>query len=411
MKGGGNARFTIRVRLTLLFSVAFFLLGLTLVGVTYIKLDHILAQQLRVSARAADLIPPGQAAPAALPERGRTALPAVPTNNVRQVVELQFEYARRETLNDMLVVSLVFIAVFGVAAGGTGWIIAGRFLRPLREITGTARQIAGRTLHQRIALAGPKDEIKDLADTLDAMLERLDRAFDSQKQFIANASHELRTPLALNRTLIEVEMLRSGSPMQTPSRDLGRVLLDINERHERLIEGLLTLATSDQPLARNVRVDLADIVRHVLDERARTAGNGAPAFTAQLDEAVVHGDPVLLERAVQNLLENASRYNIPEGGWVTVSTATSDDRAILKVENTGPVISAQDVPVLLEPFRRLPGTDRLADRAGPEAHRGAGLGLSIVRAVSQAHDGELLVEARQGGGLRVSIILPVASAD
>jgi len=280
----------------------------------------------------------------------------------------------------------------GVAAIALGWLVAGRMLQPLHRITETARRIAespaaDRGLHDRIALQGPDDEIKQLADTFDLMLTRLDRSFDGQRRFIANASHELRTPLTLNRTLLEVSLHdESASPGM---RQLGTTLLAINDRHGRLIDGLLLLARSERELTERSYVDLADIAAHV-------SGAG---IQMELYEATTIGDPVLLERLVQNLVENGVRHNLP-GGWVRVATYAKNGLATLEVANTGPVVPRYDVAGLFEPFRRL-GTDRLA---GP----GVGLGLSIVRAVARAHGGEVHAVPRDEGGLTVTVTLPAA---
>jgi signal transduction histidine kinase len=266
--------------------------------------------------------------------------------------------------------------------------MAERALRPVGRITETARRVAGGNLHERIALSGPRDEIKELADTFDAMLERLDQAFDGQRRFAANASHELRTPLTINRTLIEVALGRPNPPPEVVQ--LGETLLAVNARHERLIDGLLTLVASDQPLTVHDRVDLAEVARHVVAGRD---------VVADLRSAAVLGDPVLLERVVQNLVDNAVAYNVPDGK-VWVSTAQTGDGARLVVENTGPVIPGYEIPGLFEPFRRL--------RSRTGSARGTGLGLSIVRSVAVAHGGAADAEPRDGGGLRVTVILPTA---
>lgn len=400
-----TGRFTIRVRLTLMYAAAFFVAGLTLVGLMYFQLGDILDQQLTVRAELVDAPTLDESGRGDRPKAGQTIQQAVPMGNVKEMVDLQFEYARRETLSNMFAASLLFLGFTGLVAGGFGWLMAGQFLRPLREITETARGVAGRSLHHRIALKGPNDEIKNLADTLDAMLERLDRTFDSQERFIANASHELRTPLTINRTLIEVEMLVGGASDKR-LRELGEKLLEINVRHEKLIEGLLMLATSEQPLSEIIEIDLPNIVQHVVDECNGHAENEGVSIRTRLDPAVVSGDPVLVERVVQNLVENAIRYNNPQGGWISIHTATRNGIAIVSVENSGSIIAAHDVPTLLEPFRRLPGTDRLAELTDRPVKRGAGLGLSIVRAIAQAHGGSVRVSARKEGGLMVVVELP-----
>jgi signal transduction histidine kinase len=315
----------------------------------------------------------------------------------------QVERDRGDTLNLMLLASLVALGVVGITAAGLGWVVAGRALQPLQRITATARRVADRNLHERIALDGPRDELKDLADTFDAMLERLDRAFDGQHRFVANASHELRTPLAINRALIEVAL--DDPHASEPMRQLARTLLAVNERHERLIDGLLTLATGEQEITRPVPVDFSDVVRHVSSECAAAAQAAGIDLRTSCGGAAVSGDPLLLERLVRNLLDNAIRYNVPEGGFITVTTGRMAGQALLTVENTGPAVPPHEIPTLFEPFRRL-AAERLADSSRSAVSRVAGLGLSIVESIARAHGGEVCAHSRQGGGLVVEVRLP-----
>lgn len=371
---------SIRLRLTLLYAGAFFAAGAVLVAVIYFSADHLLERRAVVGSRR-------------LIEQQR------PYTEWYQAVAEHIQQNRRETLRGILIWSLVSLGVIGVAAGGIGWLLAGRALRPLQQITATARRVADRSLHERIALKGPDDEIKDLADTFDAMLERLDRAFDGQRRFVANASHELRTPLTINRTLVEVAISDPQTPEST--RQLGTTLLAVNERHERLIDGLLVLASSDQQLSEQHSVDLHDVAAHAGAVNAIAAQRGGVEIRTDLHSAPVLGDRLLLERLAHNLLDNAIRYNMPEHGWVQVSSKTVDGQAQLVVENCGPGVSPALVDGLFEPFRRMPSTERIADAA-----RGAGLGLSIVRSVAHAHDGEVTATARPDGGLTVIVSLP-----
>ncbi len=388
-------RSTIRVRLTLLYAGAFFLAGASLVGLMYFFMGQALDRQVTARVGITQHLPQSTPTDPASQQRA---------HQQQQQLRAQFERDRDDTLNSMLVTSLVALGVVGVAAGGLGWLLAGRALRPLQQITATARRVAERSLHERIALEGPPDEIKDLADTFDAMLERLDRSFDSQRRFVANASHELRTPLTINRTLIEVAL---NDPRADESlRQLGANLLAVNERHERLIDGLLTLASSEQGIADPTSVDLADIARHVTTESQGAAHAAGIDVRTNLRPAPVAGDPVLLERLTHNLLDNAIRYNLPEHGEITVTTEMVDDHAHLTVENPGPPVPPFEIPSLFEPFRRVPATERRADSASTS--RGAGLGLSIVRSVAHAHGGDVDASPRQDGGLRVRVRLPVA---
>jgi signal transduction histidine kinase len=375
---------TIRGRLTLLYAGAFFLAGVTLVALMYLYLGQAISHQLTVRGDITHLSP-----------------------DVHDAIREQFQRARDDTFNTMLIASLISLGVIGVIAGGFGWLLAGQALRPLRQITATARRIADRSLHERVALVGPNDEIKELADTFDAMLERLDRSFDSQRRFVANASHELRTPLTINRTLIEVAL---GDPQANESlRQLGARLLAVNQRHERLIDGLLTLASSEQRITEPTPVDLAYIARHVTTESQGTTQKANVDLRTHLQPAPVAGDPVLLERLTQNLVDNAIRYNLPEHGWLTVTTEVVDDYSQLTVENTGPPVPPHEIPNLFEPFRRLPTTERLADSANTSISRGAGLGLSIVQAVAHAHGGDVHASPREDGGLTVRVRIPAVS--
>jgi signal transduction histidine kinase len=324
-------------------------------------------------------------------------------------VQVLVRQGRLNTLDTMLVASLILVGIMTLIAGGIGWLVAGQALRPLRSITATARRVADRSLHERIALAGPDDEIKHLADTLDAMLERLDRSFDSQRRFVANASHELRTPLTIGRTLIEVALLDPKTDEKV--RQLGATLLAVNQRHEKLIEGLLTLASSEQRIVDRGMVELADLAGQVVSELHPLADRASVAIETELRPGIVPGDAFLLERLVQNLVENGIRYNVPQSGWVRVRTDVAPGHVNLVVENTGPVVPGHEVAGLFEPFRRLPGSERLASVAQGAVGRGAGLGLSIVRSVTHAHGGEVQATSRQGGGLVVRVRIPAAAGE
>lgn len=377
-------RSTIRVRLTLLYAGAFFLAGAALVAVMYFVLGQALDRQLTTRVDITEHLPEVSASEPGSQQRAHEAL---------DKLRAQFQQDRDDTLDTMLIASLVALGVVGVVAGGFGWLLAGRALQPLQQITATARRVVDRSLHERIALDGPDDEIKDLADTFDAMLERLDRSFESQRRFVANASHELRTPLTINRALIEVAL--DNPEANEALRQLGATLLGVNQRHERLIDGLLTLASSEQGIADVTPVDLAAIARHITSESQGAARAAGIDIRTDLSPAPVLGDSVLLERLTQNLLDNAIRYNVAEHGEITVTTAVVDDNAFLTVENTGPAVPPYEVPSLFEPFRRLPATERLADITTTSTTRGAGLGLSIVRSVAQAHGGDVHASPRK----------------
>jgi signal transduction histidine kinase len=389
----GRRRSTIRLRLTALYAGAFFLAGAILIALMYFYLQQSLQNR---PAGAQGIVQQF------LNERGVRNRPVV--DSLFTAIAAQAEQERQETLRGMLVWSLVSLGAVGVAAGGFGWLLAGRALQPLQNVTATARRVAERSLHERIALDGPGDEIKELADTFDAMLERLDRAFDGQRRFVANASHELRTPLAINRTLIEVALDDPDVPDAT--RKLGETLLEVNHRNERLIDGLLLLASSGQRLGKQSRVDLSDVVQRAMTTAGPAAHRAGIQIGSDLVPAHVLGDSALLERLAQNLVDNAVRYNIAEHGWVHV-TVTGDSRsARLVVENTGPIVAPWEVDGLFEPFHRLASTERITETGHTTSSRGAGLGLSIVRSVATVHGGAVHADARPDGGLIITVTLP-----
>jgi signal transduction histidine kinase len=385
-------RWSIRVRLTVLYGGLFLLAGVILLGVTYVLVQQSLERrgggERMFAARATERFT--AAAPGVklvLPDGRELAADQIPDEFARRQADFE-----RKTLNSLLTQGGVALGGVAVVAVGFGWLMSERALRPVHQITATANRVAAGNFHERIALGGPNDEIRELADTFDSMLERLDRSFDGQRRFVANASHELRTPLAINRTLIEVALGRPDAPPEL--RQLGETLLEVNARHERLIDGLLTLAHSEQAVTAHDPVDLADIARHVAEHATPPEG---PQPLLDLAPAPTAGDPVLLERIVQNLLQNALAYNAPDG-WVSVSTRVRTDHATVTVANTGPVVPAYEIPGLFEPFRRL------RERTGSAG--GVGLGLSIVRAVARAHGGEVSALPREGGGLVVTVTLP-----
>jgi signal transduction histidine kinase len=398
---------TLRARLTMVYGGLFLLAGVVLVGLSYVLVSSNLPSIqnrvfLKLDKSAIGGSIPTEAdgdTPVEMPNGDVTTL-----NEYRQqlidTAQATIEKQRSDTLHSLLQWSALALGVVTVGALGAGWLVAGRALQPLHAITGTARRVADRSLHERIALDGPPDELKELADTFDDMLERLDRAFDGQSRFVANASHELRTPLAVNRTLLEVSM--ADPDASSDLRQLGSTLLAVNERSERLIEGLLLLARSEQQVSDRRQVDLADAARIALSLQTAEAAGTEVQLRPQLETAVTAGDPVLLERLVTNLVENAVRHNLP-GGWVEVRTgrAPGTGHAYVVVTNTGDPIPPYDVDELFEPFRQRRG-ERTAEA------RGSGLGLSIVRSIVTAHGGTVRAQARDGGGLVVRVEVPVA---
>ena len=274
-----------------------------------------------------------------------------------------------------------------------GWWIAGRALAPLRAITATAQRVSGENLGERIALHGPEDELKDLADTFDGMLMRLDSAFTSQKHFVANASHELRTPLAIMRTEVDVA-LADPEASETELRAMGEAVRETIDRSESLIAALLLLARSEGVHGREEPVDLAELAGDCITDLRRVAQEADVTITTSLEPAVARGDSALLERMLANLVENGIRHNSP-GGELSIATSTGDGMAEVLVRNGGAVIDPAEVESLTEPFRRLSRT------AG-----GFGLGLSIVRSVAVVHGGTVELTAPAEGGLHVRVRVP-----
>jgi signal transduction histidine kinase len=298
---------------------------------------------------------------------------------------------RTNTLASVLSRSLLGLVGVGAASILLGWWLAGRALRPIHRITDTARRLSETNLDERIGLDGPHDELRELADTFDAMLERLDSAFDSQRRFVANASHELRTPLAIMRTQLEVA--------RTPDelRAASGVVQQVIHRSERLVDGLLVLARADGHLDIQP-TDLADALRSA----AVSPDTDAVDVTVEALPSPLDGDPALLQHLARNLVDNGRRHNVPDG-WVRASCRPDGGDVVLVVTNSGPVVRADAVDALFEPFRRL-----AADRTAGDT--GAGLGLSIVRAVARAHGGDATAAPRPEGGLRVEVRLPAMPA-
>jgi len=315
------------------------------------------------------------------------------TAAVQQCMETQ----RQLALDALLRRSLLALLGLAVAAFAFGYVMAGRVLSPLGRITRTAQRVAGSDLHRRIELDGPDDELKELADTFDQMLDRLDRAFTAQQRFVANASHELRTPLAINRTLLEVQL---SDPDASPELvQLGKTLLATNERSEQLVEGLLLLARSENEIVDRKPVDLAEVASRAVDQTRGEARERGVELRGVQEPAYVQGNGVLLERVALNLLQNAVRHNLPRDGWASVTTEARPGLAALVVENSGPPVPAYEVDNLFEPFRRL-----RTERTGSD--KGVGLGLSIVRSVVRAHGGTVVAKPREEGGLVVWVTLP-----
>lgn len=385
---------TIRIRLTLLYGGMFLIAGIMLLSIIYL----LAAQALNTGAEPLFKIVSGTSI-----KVSSDNCPAVQAGNLsldefNVAISNCIDHQRQTALDDLLSRSLLALLGLAIIAFAFGYAMAGRVLSPLGRITRTARAVAGSDLSRRIELDGPDDELKELADTFDDMLERLQRAFTAQQRFVGNASHELRTPLAINRTLLEVHLSDPGAPVEL--QQLGRTLLATNERSEQLVEGLLLLARSDNQIVERKPVDLAEVATQAVDQVHAEAAAKGVAIRGERAAAVVQGNGVLLERIALNLVQNAVRYNVPDDGWVEVTTQVQHGQAVLVVTNTGPVVPAYEIDNLFEPFRRL-----RTERTGSD--KGVGLGLSIARSVARAHGGHIAAEPREGGGLVMRVTLPI----
>jgi signal transduction histidine kinase len=299
----------------------------------------------------------------------------------------------------LLAVSWLTLVVTAGASAVLGWFAAGRALRPLRQMTTSARSISAGNLHERLALAGPDDEFKQLGDAFDDLLARLEAAFAAQRRFVANAAHELRTPLTLERALLQLA-LANPHVDAAELRATCEELVVSGRDQERLLDALLTLASSERGLERHDPEDLAHIAQPALESARAEIDRRQLELHVDLRPAAVRGDAALLERLVANLLDNAVGYNQAEGR-VVISTATESGRAILSVANSGPEVPREQLERLFEPFQRLE-----VGRARSDGHHG--LGLSIVRAIAAAHGATVVAEPRDGGGLLVVVSFPAA---
>lgn len=386
---------TIRIRLTLLYGGMFLIAGILLLSIIYL----LAAQAINTGNRPPFKIVGGDqinVSSAYCPAINNASGLSLSTFN--SAISDCIDHRRQAALDNLLSRSLLALLGLAVIAFAFGYAMAGRVLTPLGRITRTARAVAGSDLSRRIELDGPDDELKELADTLDDMLERLQRAFTAQQRFVGNASHELRTPLAINRTLLEVHLSDPGAPVEL--QQLGKTLLATNERSEQLVEGLLLLARSDNQIVERKPVDLAEVAGQAIDQAHAEAEAKGVEIRGERVSAVVQGNGVLLERIALNLVQNAVRYNVPEDGWVEVTTQVQHGQAVLVVSNTGPVVPAYEIDNLFEPFRRL-----RTERTGSD--KGVGLGLSIVRSVARAHGGHVTAQPREGGGLVMRFTLPL----
>jgi signal transduction histidine kinase len=405
--------------LTLLYSALFLASGAALLAITYtvVRQDALNLKPVNFKTlvvRGATAVPPLQGTLTHLAP-GRVAQFNQITSNTplsrrvrhllgtaagRAVVSVAGYSQRLADVHQLLVVSAIALAIMAIISGLLGWLMAGRVLRPVRTMTVAARAISAANLDQRLAMEGPRDELRQLADTIDGLLERLERAFAAQRQFVANASHELRTPITAVRALLELVL---SDPRATVSsfRSVCHQVLEETDQQEQLIDALLTLAQGQRGLDRRESFDLADTVAALLPAYREQALARGLAFDASVAPAPVAGDSRLVSRLAANLLDNGLRHNVP-GGKLSISVGMRAGEAVLAVLNTGPVITPEQAPGLLEPFRRLG-----AARTGHG--QGLGLGLSIVGAIAGAHAAELQLSPRPTGGLTVEVRFPAAA--
>jgi signal transduction histidine kinase len=364
----------VRLRLTALYAGLFVVCGAALLTITYLLVQG------------AEFAPP----------KGFQANPEPVSGNIGIGIGLE----RHAVLHTLVVRSGIALAIMTVVSSWLGWIVAGRVLKPLRLITARTRQISHENLHERLALAGPADEIRELGDTIDGLLARLEAAFDAQRRFMANVSHELRTPLTMMRTSVDVAAGKP-QPMSADSAVLATKVREGLDQADRLVESFLVLARAEAEGMNELgRVSLPELVSAGLTARAESIAELDLSVSQRLDAVEVTGSDVLLARLVANLLDNSVRHNQP-GGFIAVAVEADGPIARLTVENGGGLMTPEEASALAEPFRRL-GTERT------RSDRGVGLGLAIVSAIATAHHGTLQLRARPEGGLCAVVELPAS---
>jgi signal transduction histidine kinase len=401
----------VRTRLTLIYAALFFIAGVVLLTLTYTLVAaslptsppaSLIIRSQVVNALKQECSPDNPAAPASV----QGVRPLSPYGCKQAYAAYQagtaagMQALRANTLAKLLGFWALGLGVMTVASGGLGWFMSGRVLRPVRVITETARRASEQHLGERLGLTGARDELKELADTFDDMLERLDAAFAAQRRFVANASHELRTPLTVMRTAIDVTLAKP-SPTARQLTDMAVRVRRSVDRAESMIEALLTLAVSDQGKLSNEFTDLATCAEDAIDAVAPEIERLNLKVDAELDPAEVAGDARLLERMISNLVDNAVRHNEP-GGWIRLRTGSGAAAAYLEIANSGPFIPDDAVPSLFEPFRRMEARTGTRD--------GVGLGLSITRSVVSAHHATVTATSQPEGGLDISVQIPRSPA-
>jgi signal transduction histidine kinase len=414
---------TIRLRLTVLYASLFLASGVGLLSITYVLVRHATGKNVLVGKgpdggsfmiRTDRADTPGTTAIASLQMstfQGSAGIDGVMSGpsklsakDIKQQVAHDRALAEQQHTNELhqlLEQSGIALLIMAALSIGVGWFAAGRVLRPLRTINERARQISASSLHRRLSISGPDDELSRLARTFDDLLGRLETSFAAQRQFVANASHELRTPLARARTVAEVALDDPDATVDTLRASHRRVIA-AGEQQERLIEALLTLARSERGLDVREPVDLAMVAAELLEARAPEAGRAGVTVHALLEPAATAGNPQLVERLVVNLIDNALRYNVPHGRIDVRTTMGEHGEAALSIANSGPIVPPGEVERLTRPFERL-------GAARTDHSDGVGLGLSIVAAIAGAHDATLTTRARRGGGLEVTVGFPAVA--
>jgi len=382
-------RYTIRLRLAVLYGGVFMITGTLLLGLVFLTVRHS-SHSVVVSAERHVHVSSPEGTLTVTPEH---VVVGPSSAQAKQLGAVAVSVANSD-LHQLLIGSLFALAIMVVASMALGWVLAGRVLRPLQVITTAARELSASNLHERLALTGPNDELRELGDTFDELLARLEASFESQRQFVANASHELRTPLTLERAILEVTLADPDAGVSSLRAACERVLA-IGEQQERMIDALLALARSERGLERREPVALQRVVGEVLLERRDEIDRRGLRLESHLDNAHILGDPRLIERLVTNLVDNAIHHNTADG-WISVNTSLEDDQAVVTVANSGPVIGADEAEQLLRPFHRL-GTARIGHGGGH------GLGLSIVSAIAAAHGASVSIQAQAEGGLRAEV--------
>ncbi len=380
-KPGGRGRRSLRLRLSLLYGGLFLASGAVLLALAYAAVVHLpLANPVvRVYPGGLSVSPPHAQLP---------------------LIQAYFTSERTALLHGLLLRSGLALALMAAVSLWLGWLMAGRVLRPLQMITATARQISEENLHHRLALSGPKDELRELGETIDGLLGRLEGAFGAQRSFVANASHELRTPLASMRVAIDVATRKSPPVSKDASVLAGTIREDLGQA-DRILESLLVLARAQRGMTDLKPVSLTSVAARALATQSQAAADRGISVSSTLEQVEMIGDETLLNRLATNLVENAIRHN-QIGGFLSVTLKADGPTARMAVENGGPLLPADKIGELTQPFRRL-----VADRTGSDD--GVGLGLSVVAEITTAHHGILELHGRSEGGLRVIVILPRAA--